>query len=53
MTTARWWSTSGDGNRPVDILDGRQAGDFADWLRAPGVKVSAATGPVVTPTPNR
>ncbi len=30
----------GDGNRPVDILDGRDAMDFADWLRAhPGVKV--------------
>ena len=29
-----------DGNRPVDILDGRDAGDFANWLRAhPGVKV--------------
>ncbi|MET3807141.1 hypothetical protein ABIB25_004163 [Nakamurella sp. UYEF19] len=29
----------GNGNRPVDILDGRQAGDFAEWLRAhPGVK---------------
>ena len=30
----------GGGNRPVDILDGRDARDFADWLRAhPGVKV--------------
>ena len=30
----------GDGNRPVVILDGRQAGDFADWLRAhPGARV--------------
>ena len=30
----------GHGNRPVDILDGRDAQDFADWLRAhPGVKV--------------
>ena len=30
----------GDGNRPVEILDGREAGDFADWLRAhPGVKI--------------
>ena len=29
----------GDGNRPVDVLDGRDAGDFADWLRAhPGVQ---------------
>jgi len=29
-----------DGNRPVDVLDGRDAGDFADWLRAhPGVQV--------------
>ncbi len=28
------------GNRPVDILDGRDARDFANWLRAhPGVKV--------------
>jgi len=28
-----------DGNRPVDVLDGREAGDFADWLRAhPGVQ---------------
>jgi len=27
------------GNRPVDVLDGRGAGDFADWLRAhPGVQ---------------
>jgi len=23
-----------DGNRPVDVLDGRDAGDFAGWLRA-------------------
>jgi len=23
-----------DGNRPVDVLDGRDAGDFADWLHA-------------------
>jgi len=30
----------GDGNRPVDVLDGRDAGDFATWLRAhPGVQV--------------
>jgi len=31
----------GDRNRPVDVLDdGRDAGDFADWLRAhPGVQV--------------
>jgi len=30
----------GDGNRPVDVLEGREAGDFADWLRAhPGVQV--------------
>ncbi len=30
----------GDGNRPVDVLDGREAGDFAAWLRAhPGVQV--------------
>jgi len=30
----------GDGNRPVDVLDGREAGDFADWLRAhPGIQV--------------
>jgi len=30
----------GDKNRPVDVLDGRGAGDFADWLRAhPGVQV--------------
>ncbi len=29
-----------DGNRPVDVLAGREAGDFADWLRAhPGVRV--------------
>ncbi len=29
-----------EGNRPVDVLDGRDAGDFADWLRAhPGVQV--------------
>ncbi len=29
-----------DGNRPVDILDGRDAVDFADWLRAhPGIQV--------------
>ncbi len=29
-----------DGNRPVDLLDGRDAGDFADWLRAhPGGQV--------------
>ena len=29
-----------DGNRPVDVLDGREAGDFAVWLRAhPGVQV--------------
>ncbi len=29
----------GDGNRPVDVLEGREAGDFADWLRAhPGVQ---------------
>jgi len=28
------------GHRPVDVLLGREAGDFADWLRAhPGVKV--------------
>jgi len=28
-----------EGNRPVDVLDGRDAGDFADWLRAhPGVQ---------------
>jgi len=27
------------GNRPVDVLDGRDAGDFAAWLRAhPGVQ---------------
>jgi transposase len=30
----------GGGNRPVDILDGRDARGFADWLSAhPGVKV--------------
>jgi len=29
-----------EGNRPMDVLDGRDAGDFADWLRAhPGVQV--------------
>ena len=29
-----------DGVRPVDVLDGRDAGDFANWLRAhPGVQV--------------
>ena len=29
-----------NGNRPVDVLDGRDAEDFADWLRAhPGVRV--------------
>ena len=29
-----------DGNRPVDVLVGRDAGDFANWLRAhPGVQV--------------
>jgi len=29
-----------DGNRPVDVLDGRDAGDFVDWLRAhPDVQV--------------
>ena len=29
-----------DGHRPVDVLLGRDAGDFADWLRAhPGVEV--------------
>jgi transposase len=29
-----------DGHRPVDVLLGREAGDFADWLRAhPGVQV--------------
>ena len=28
------------GHRPVDVLLGRDAGDFADWLRAhPGVQV--------------
>jgi len=28
------------GHRPVDVLLGREAGDFADWLRAhPGVQV--------------
>ena len=28
------------GHRPVDVLIGREAGDFADWLRAhPGVQV--------------
>ena len=28
-----------DGHRPVDVLLGREAGDFADWLRAhPGVR---------------
>ena len=30
----------GDGNRPVDVFDGRDGREFADWLRAhPGVKV--------------
>ena len=29
-----------DGHRPVDVLLGREAGDFADWLRShPGVQV--------------
>ena len=29
-----------DGHRPIDVLLGRDAGDFADWLRAhPGVQV--------------
>ncbi len=29
-----------DGHRPVDVFLGREAGDFADWLRAhPGVQV--------------
>ena len=29
-----------DGHRPVDVLLGRDAADFADWLRAhPGVQV--------------
>jgi len=29
-----------DGNRPVDVLDGRDAEGFADWLRAhPGVQI--------------
>jgi len=29
-----------DGHRPVDVFIGREAGDFADWLRAhPGVEV--------------
>jgi len=29
-----------DGHRPVGALLGREAGDFADWLRAhPGVQV--------------
>jgi len=29
-----------DGNRPVDVFDGRDAGDFADWLHAhPGVQI--------------
>ena len=30
----------GGGNRPVDVLDGRGAVEFADWLRAhPGIEV--------------
>jgi len=29
-----------DGNRTVDVLDGRESGDFGDWLRAhPGVQI--------------
>ena len=29
-----------DGHRPVDVFIGREAEDFADWLRAhPGVQV--------------
>lgn len=40
VNTARVLVDLGDGNRPLDILDGREAGEFADWLRAhPGVKV--------------
>jgi len=34
------WVDLEDGNRPVDVLDGRDAGDFAVWLHAhPGVQI--------------
>jgi len=38
--TGRCWSILAGGHRPVDVFLGREAEDFAGWLRAhPGVEV--------------